>query len=126
MLLDIFMPDRDTVTIDIPVKAKVPLVLAVAQKRYIKDLTDKNPDIKTVTKQFNVANLPQNYQILGEAADTVDKVIDNYVVRKLNELNNLIISIHYTDLKIFSESSGHLRMVLNLAHKQEDHFLPAL
>lgn len=120
------MPDRDTVTIDVPVKTDIPLVFAVAHKRQLKDLTEKHLDIKTMTRQFNVANLPQGYHILGEAADTVDSVVDNYVVKKLNELTGLILSIHYTDLKIFSESTGHLRMVLNLAHKQEDHFLPAL
>ena len=126
MILDIFMPDRDTVTIDLPVKSDTPLVLAVAHKKQLKDLTEKSPDIKSVTRQFNVSNLVQNYQVLGEAADTVDSLVDNYVVKKINDLNGLILSIHNTDLKIYSESTGHLRMVLNLSHKQEEHFLPAL
>jgi hypothetical protein len=126
MLLDIFMPEKDTVTIDIPLKADSPIVLAVAQKKQVKDLTEKNLDIRTMTRQFNVTNLNQSYEVLGEAADTVDSVVDNFVVRRLGELTGLILSIHITDLKIFSESSGHLRMVLNLNHKHDEHFLPAL
>lgn len=48
------------------------------------------------------------------------------MVKRINDLNGLILSAHYTDLKIYSEKSGHLRVVLNLSHKQEDHFLPGL
>ena len=80
-----------------------------------------------MTRQFNVGSLNQsNYEILGEAADTVDSVIDNHAVKKLKELSGLIMSIHTTDLQMYSESTGHLRMVLNLAHKKEEQFLPAL
>lgn len=64
--------------------------------------------------------------MLGEASDTVDNLIDNYVIKRLNDFQGLFISIHYTDLKIYSTSSGHLRVVLNSAHKNKDHFLPAL
>jgi len=39
---------------------------------------------------------------LGENADTVDSIVDNYVVRKLNEMNGLISSIHYSDQKLLS------------------------
>ena len=41
-------------------------------------------------------------------------------------MQGLILSIHATDLQVFSASKGHLRMVLNLAHKNEDNFLPAI
>ncbi len=37
-----------------------------------------------MTRQFNVGNLSQGYEVLGEAADTVDSIVDNYVVKKLN------------------------------------------
>ena len=67
-----------------------------------------------------------NYEVLGEAADTVDSILDKHVVKKISDLNGLIYSIHYTDLKMFSENSGHLRVVLNLGHKNEDNFLPGV
>ena len=38
MLLDIFMPDKDTVTIDLPLKSDVPLVLLVAQRKQVKEI----------------------------------------------------------------------------------------
>ena len=126
MLIDIFMPQKDTATIDIPVKADLPLVLAVGQRKFVKDLVQKNLDIKTMTRQFNIANLNDKYEVLGQAADTVDSVIDNHTVKKINDISGLIYSIHYTDQKNFSNSSGHLRVVLNLAHKKDEHFTAAL
>lgn len=70
-----------------------------------------------MTRQFNVTNLHNNYEVLGEAADTIDSVIDKHVVKKITDLNGLLLSIHYTDIKTFSDSTGHLRVVLNIAHK---------
>ena len=63
--MDIFMPDKDTVTIDLPVKTDVPLILAVAYKKQIKELTEKYPDIRTMTRQFKIVNMNQNYEVLG-------------------------------------------------------------
>lgn len=125
-LLDIFFPEKDTVTIDIPVKSETPLVFAVLQRKQVKEYVEKQLDIRTVTRQFKVTNMHANYEVLGEAADTVDSILDKHVVKKISDFNGLILSIHYTDLKMFSESTGHLRVVLNLAHKQEENFLPAL
>jgi hypothetical protein len=61
MLLDIFMPDKDTVTIDLPMDTDVPLVFAVCEKKSVKDLTEKYIDIRMMTRQFVIKNLPQNY-----------------------------------------------------------------
>jgi hypothetical protein len=52
--------------------------------------------------------------------------VDNYVLKKLNELQGLIVSIHYTDVKIFSQNQGHLRVEMNLAHKNAEHYLVGL
>ena len=89
-------------------------------------MSEKHSDIRMMAGLFVINNLSQNYQVLGEAADTVDSIIDNYVVKRLNDLSGLITSIHYTDLKTFSSSSGHLRVVLNLAHKKSENFLPGV
>jgi hypothetical protein len=94
------------------------LVFAIAERKRIKDLTEKHVDIKMMTRQFAIKNFPQNYEVLGEAVDTVDSLVDNYVIKRLNEISGLVSSIHYTDLKVFSQNSGHLRVVLNLAHKK--------
>lgn len=64
-LMDIFLPERDTVTIDLPVKAEVPLVLAVVQRKMIKEYTEKQLDVRTVTRQFKVTNMHANYEVLG-------------------------------------------------------------
>ena len=41
-------------------------------------------------------------------------------------MDGLILSIHYTDLKIFSASTGHLRVVFNLSNKRDEQYLPGL
>lgn len=61
MLLDIFMPEKDTVTIDIPMNADVPLVLAIIDKKKVKDIMEKYIDVRMLTRQFNIKSLPQNY-----------------------------------------------------------------
>ena len=83
-------------------------------------------DIRKIAGKFGVKNLNDHYEVLGEASDTIDNIIDNYAVKRLNDFQGLFISIHYTDLKIYSSSTGHLRVVLNPTYKNHDHFLPAL
>jgi hypothetical protein len=73
-----------------------------------------------------VANLLPAYEVLGESPETVDTVIDKYVVKRLNDMNGLFSSIHYSDLSTSSQKNGHLRVILNSTHKNPDQFLPAM
>lgn len=41
-------------------------------------------------------------------------------------MQGLIISMHYSDLKTYSNSSGHFRVILNATHKDPEQFLPAI
>ena len=50
--------------------------------------------------------------MLGESTEAVDYIVDNNVCRKLADLGTLFESIHYTDQKMFSEQTGHLRAIL--------------
>lgn len=120
------MPDKDTVTIDLPLNTDAPLVFAITEKKRVKDMTEKYIDIRMMTRQFSIKQLSQNYEVLGQAVDTIDSIVDNYVTKRLNEISGLVLSIHYTDLKIHSQKSGHLRVVLNLAHKKQEHFTAGL
>ena len=103
-------------------RTDLPLVFAISQKKAVKDLSEKYPDIRTMTRKFQIANLNQSYEVLGESADSVDSIVDNYVLKKLNELQGHLISIHFTDVKVLSRNSGHLRVVFNLAHKNHEHY----
>lgn len=125
-LYDIVFPQRDTVTIDLPIKTDVPVVLLVAQKKRVKEISQQYLDINKITGKFNVANLNSGYEVLGESAETVDSIVDNYTVKRLNQMNRLFFSIHYTDLKTLSQRPGHLRVVLNATYKNPAHFLPAI
>jgi hypothetical protein len=41
-------------------------------------------------------------------------------------MQGLFISMHYSDLKTYSNSNGHFRVVLNATHKNPEQFLPAM
>ena len=94
-----------------------PLVFAVVPRRKVKQMTESNLDVKKLTGYFKVGNLSEAYEVLGESAESVDSLIDNQVVKRLNETVGLFLSIHYTDLKMHSQNPGHLRVVLNATHK---------
>jgi hypothetical protein len=126
LLYDIVFPEKDTVTIDIPVKTEVPLVFALGSKKKTKEMAENYLDIKKLAGKFKVSNLNEHYEILGESSETVDTVVDNFVTKRLNDMQGLFISIHYTDLKTFTNSPGHLRVVLNLSHKNPDQFQPGV
>lgn len=83
-------------------------------------------DIKKMTGKFKISNLNEYYEVLGESSDTLDSIIDNYVTKRLNDMQGLFISIHYTDLKTFTNTAGHLRVILNATHKNPDQFLPGM
>lgn len=83
-------------------------------------------DIKKMTGKFKISNLNEYYEVLGESSDTLDSIIDNYVTKRLNDMQGLFISIHYTDLKTFTNTAGHLRVILNSTHKNPDQFLPGM
>lgn len=125
-LYDILVPEKDTVTIDIPVKSDLPIVFALANKKKIKEMAESYLDIKKIAGKFKISNLNDYYEVLGQSSDTLDSILDNYVVKRLNDVQGLFVSIHYTDLKMYSNSNGHLRVVLNATHKNDDHFLTAL
>jgi hypothetical protein len=45
--------------------------------------------------------------------------MDGYITKKVSDNNGLFMFIHYTDQKMFSESTGHLRVILNGAYKDK-------
>ena len=49
----------------------------------MKGYIEKYLDIQMLTGSFDIKNLHQNYEILGESADTVDQIFDAYTVRKI-------------------------------------------
>ncbi len=90
-------------------------------------MAEKYLDIKKIAGKFKISNLnDDHYEVLGESSDTLDSILDNYVVKRLNDTQGLFVSMHYTDLKMYSNASGHLRVILNIAHKNVDQFLTAM
>lgn len=88
----------------------------------MKSITDASLDLNSLTKIFDVKNLNQNFHAFGESTETIDFLIDNHVVKKINELASLIMLIHYTDQKMFSDQSGHIRAVFYASKKNEEKY----
>ncbi len=59
------MPEKDTVTIDIPVKSDLPIVFALANKKKIKEMAESYLDIKKIAGKFKISNLNDYYEVLG-------------------------------------------------------------
>lgn len=62
---ELIWPEKDTITIDIPVKTDVPLVFLLSLKKKMKSYIEKQLDLKMLTGQFEVKNLHKNYEVLG-------------------------------------------------------------
>lgn len=83
-------PEKDLITIDIPVKIDHPIVLALINRKKVTKTFDRNIDLAKLAGSFEVSNLSPNMEAFGESIDTVDYVIDNHVCRKVTELGTLI------------------------------------
>lgn len=105
-------PEKDTITIDVPVQANHPIVFCVANAKKIKHITEKYLDVAKLAGSFDVKGLGSTLHVLTEGQEIVDLIFDAAIVKKLNEVAPLIYSIHYTDQKMFSESTGHIRATL--------------
>jgi hypothetical protein len=62
---ELIWPEKDTITIDIPVKTDIPLVFLLSLKRKMKSYIEKQLDIRMLTGSFEVKNLHNNYEVLG-------------------------------------------------------------
>lgn len=102
LVYEAIYPEKDLITIDIPVKIDHPVVLALINRKKVSKTFDANIDLAKLAGSFEVNSLPPSMEAFGESADTVDYVVDNHVCRKVAELGTLIQSIHYTDQKLFS------------------------
>lgn len=88
------------------------------KKRDVKAVKAKAIDM-SVTKLFDVNNFPDTYRIFGENVESVDHIIDNQAIAMIKQLPGVFNSLHYTDQKVYSNSTGHLRVLLNLSKEGE-------
>ena len=49
---ELIWPEKDTITIDIPVKTEIPLVLLLSLKRKMKAYIEKHLDVRMLTGSF--------------------------------------------------------------------------
>lgn len=58
---ELIWPEKDMITIDIPVKTDVPVVFLLALKKKMKSYIDKYLDLKMLAGSFEIKNLHNNY-----------------------------------------------------------------
>lgn len=126
MLYETIYPEKDLITIDIPVKIDHPLVLAIVNRKKVTKTVEANIDLAKLAGSFENKSLPKSFEVLGESPEIIDKIIDNNLCRRIGDMASLIQSIHYTDQKMFSNQTGHLRAIFYASRKNEDNYLPAL
>jgi hypothetical protein len=68
LVYEMIWPEKDLITIDIPVKSEVPIVFLLSMKKRLRAYIDKNLDVQMLTGAFEVKGLHQNYEVLGESA----------------------------------------------------------
>lgn len=49
---ELIWPEKDTITIDIPVKSEIPLVFLLANKKKMKTYIEKHLDVRMLTGSF--------------------------------------------------------------------------
>ncbi len=62
---ELIWPEKDVITIDIPVKTDIPLVFLLSLKKKMKTYIEKHLDVKMLTGAFEVKGLHQTYEVLG-------------------------------------------------------------
>ena len=62
---ELIWPEKDTITIDIPVKSELPLVFLLANKKKMKTYIEKHLDVRMLTGSFEVKGLNNHYEVLG-------------------------------------------------------------
>jgi len=128
LIYEIISPEKDTIVIDVPVQTNNPVVFCVAssKKSKLKAITEKYLDIAKLAGSFDVKGLSQNLHVLAEGQEATDLIFDANITKKLNDIAPLIHSIHYTDQKMFSQGTGHLRATLLASDKNKEKYLQAL
>ena len=61
LIYEMIWPEKDTITIDIPLKTEIPLVFMLSLKKKMKGYIQKYLDIQMLTATFDIKNLHQNY-----------------------------------------------------------------
>jgi hypothetical protein len=81
---ELIWPEKDMITIDIPVKTDIPVVFLLSLKKKMKSYLEKHLDVKMLTGSFEIKSLNKDYEVLGESGDTIDQLFDGYVVKKIS------------------------------------------
>ncbi len=64
-IYELIWPEKDTITIDIPVKTDIPVVFLLSLKKKMKSYLEKHLDVKMLTGSFDFKISSNKYEVLG-------------------------------------------------------------
>jgi len=120
-VLSFIWPEKDRVTIEIPIdlKTPIPIVFAAIKKREVKKMQEANPDIKGLCRKLRYDSLANDYVVLGEFEETTDYVLSESIVSMLNKNANLIQLLSFSDQRYAQKLVLRCEMLLSSNLKQD-------
>ncbi|CAD8199861.1 unnamed protein product [Paramecium pentaurelia] len=108
-------PERDTITIDIPIAATPqPICFALVKKRDAKSYKEANIDLKYLCEKLSIEKIDDNLTLvtLGEGKEPLTTIFDSKLCQALKKYDKYIQNIHFTDQKTLLPNPYNLRATL--------------
>ncbi|CAD8101539.1 unnamed protein product [Paramecium sonneborni] len=108
-------PERDTITIDIPLSSiPQPICFALVKKRDAKSYKEANLDLKYLCEKLSIDKIDDHLTLvtLGEGKEPLTSIFDSKLCSALGKYDKYIQNIHFTDQKTLLPNPYHLRATL--------------
>ncbi|CAD8164554.1 unnamed protein product [Paramecium octaurelia] len=117
-------PEKDTITIDIPIAATPqPICFALIKKRDAKSYKEANIDLKYLCEKLFIDKIEDNLTLvtLGEGKEPLTTIFDSKICQALKKYDKQIQNIHFTDQKKLLPNPYHLGATLINIESIEDY-----
>ncbi|EGR30285.1 hypothetical protein IMG5_135810 [Ichthyophthirius multifiliis] len=122
-LLNFIWPEKDTITIDIPLyDQKEPICAAILRTKNLKTARENFQDLKYLTQKVFTDKLDDDVlSILAGDENMAKEIFDDQMLKSINQYQKWFSVIHITDQKAFSSSNSHIRVVLNFPSNNQEY-----
>jgi len=109
LFFSIIWPEKDRISIEIPIElaAPLPVVFAIVRGKEAKTVYANNSDLKALCKKISFTDLEGHYTAFGENTEAAEFLLTPPVVNLLKKNDNIIQMIQVTD-----QSSSRFKSVL--------------
>ena len=103
-LLNLFWPEKDRVSFDIPIDVKSqaePICFSIIRKKLQKTVLENYEDIKIMCKKYTVDGVSSKLGVYSDHAEFLKPFFDKETKQFLSENMDLLEMIHITDRQTF-------------------------